>query len=206
MIKAARGFLGAGLLALSFSASAVPVTFDLSGSSSASVVDFDGGLLCGIFGCGVEATINPELDTLSATLNPGDSWVFDFFDLTFWGLGGGTGTIAASLGFDAPAGAPNAPGTGSGGFGTFLGAISGGELTWVTQPGSFSLSDGTIYSVMFENLHGLTVGSATVSGTITLIQGPGGSVSVPEPGTMGLLGLALLGMDFGARRKSAKSA
>jgi len=203
-----RALLAAGTLAcLSLSAQATPVTFDLAGAptSSVDIVDFDGGWLCGLSNCGVNPTLNPLLDSLNQTLDVGDSWSFDFFTLGFNGLGGGTGTISATLGFDLPTGAPVAEGTSEGGFGTFFGLISAGNLTWVTQPGVFSLGDGSQYSVTFANLSGVTVGSAVVGATITLLQG-GSAVSVPEPGTLSLFGLGLLGVGFLARRRQRRMA
>jgi hypothetical protein len=203
-----RALLAAGTLAcFSLSAQATPVTFDLAGAptSSVDVVDFDGGFLCGLTHCGVTTTLNPLLDSLNQTLDVGESWSFDFFTLGFNGVGGGEGTISATLGFDLPTGAPVAVGTGEGGFGTFLGFISGGTLNWVTQPGVFSLGDGSQYSVTFANLSGLTVGSAVVGATITLLQG-GAAVSVPEPGTLTLFGLGLLGVGFLARRRQRQMA
>ena len=175
MNRLLKTLFATALLVGAVSAHAVPVTFGLTGApgSSVDIVDFNGGLLCGLTGCGVEASLNPLLGSLSQELSAGDSWTFEFFDLNFHGLGGGTGTIQASLGLSSPSGAPLAGGSGSGGFGTFFGLISGGHLTWDTQPGSFTLLDGTSYSVAFENLDSLTVGSATVHATITLLQEAG---------------------------------
>jgi hypothetical protein len=200
MRSISRITIATALFAWSLSANAIPVTFDLAGAPASSVqlTDFDPGAIC--LGCGVSATLNPVLGSLHRTLDVGQSWEFDFFTLSFYGLGGGSGSIYATLAFDSPTGAPSASGSGAGGFATLFGVFSGGGLTWLTQPGSFSLADGTSYSVTFENLSGLTVGSTNVSGTIRMLGGAT-SVAVPEPGALGLLGLGLLGLGLSVRRK-----
>ena len=207
MPKILKTVLATAALGWALSANATPVTFDLAGgtgpgATSSVNVDFDGGgLLCALTNCGISAILNPYLDDVSATLEVGQSLTFDFFDLKFYGLGGGSGTITASLGFDSPTGAPNANGTGSGGFLTVLGVLTGGNLTWNQAVQLFDLGDGTRYSVEFENLWGVTLGSATVNGRITLLES---SHSVPEPATLGLMGLGLLGAGLARRRKAAK--
>ena len=186
------------MLALGAGAQAAPVHFDLSGAgSSVAITDFDPGKLC--LGCGISADLNSNLGALNADLNVGDSWTFNFFTLNFYGLGGGSGTIEATLAFDAPSGAPDAEGSGEGGFFTLFGVLSGGHLNWdAIDP--FTLGDGTSYRVNFEDLEGLDVLSTTVHGTITLLAA-GGSVNVPEPATLSLFGLGLLGLGFAARRR-----
>jgi hypothetical protein len=186
------------MLALSVGAQATPVYFNLSGSeSSVAVTDFDPGFIC--LGCGISANLNSNLGSQDAWLDVGDSFTFNFFSLNFYGIGGGSGTIEATLAFDAPSTAPDAEGNGEGGFFTFFGALTGGHLTWdALDP--FTLADGTSYSVSFEDLEGIDLFSTTVHGTITLLAS-GGSVNVPEPATLSLFGLGLLALGFAARRR-----
>ena len=194
-----RKLAAAGLmLALSLGAQATPVYFNLSGSdSSVAVTDFDPGFIC--LGCGISANLNSNLGSQDAWLDVGDSFTFNFFNLNFYGIGGGSGTIEATLGFDAPSSAPDAEGSGEGGFFTLFGALTGGHLTWDSLD-PFTLADGTSYSVSFEDLEGIDLFSTTVHGTITLLAS-GGSVNVPEPATLSLFGLGLLALGFAARRR-----
>jgi hypothetical protein len=201
MLNLARALLGTLAIALSATAVATPVTFAIGPSSSASVV-YDGGALCDLTGCGVNASLNSALAGSSRTLSAGQSWTFDFFSLNFYGLGGGTGTISALLDLAAPIGVFDAPGSGWGNFATaFL--FTGGNLYWTHQPGDFLLPDGTSYSVFFENLSGITLGHrVNVTARLTLNSEPDG---VPEPSTLGLFGLGLLGLGQAVRRRAKRA-
>ena len=181
-------------------ASAIPVTFDL-GASHVSVTNFEGGWLCDLTGCGATVSLNPNLGSLSRTLSAGESWTFDFFSIAFHGLGGGAGSLSATLGFDAPTDAV-AAGSGVGSFFTaFL--LSGGSLQWTAQPGTFVLDDGSSYSVAFENLSGIVLGTqANVRARLTLNNES--TISVSEPRVLTLLGLALLALGLVGRRSRRK--
>jgi hypothetical protein len=190
MKKLLSSFAGVVALALSFQASAVPVTFDIASDSTAHLSSFSG------LGAPT-VTVNSGLGAQSATLSAGQTAEFDFFSIAFPTIGFGTGTIAASLGFDEPLGASAANGSASGSFASFF--VTAGELTWTKQPGLFSLANGTVYSVLFENLSGVTWGrSVDVRAYLTLNTEP-----VPEPGTLVLLGLGMLAVMYVSRRQLA---
>lgn len=200
--KSIQAFVGVAALGLAGIATAEPVYFDLAGDDKSSVAVELTGKSCLLSSCGVEATLNQGLDGLKNSLSAGQSWSFNFFSLDFYGIGAGSGTIQASLGFDAPSDAPTA--TGSGG-GSFLSAFffSAGNLTWTKQPGVFTLANGSSYSVKFQDLYGVSLGdNVNVRALLTLNSEP---TSVPEPGTLALLGLGLLGTGL-ARRKMARKA
>src|SRR4026207_2107539 len=91
----ARAIVATVALAAPFYANAVPVEFDLAGGpkSYVKVTDFDPGFIC-LF-CGIDVDLNSGLGNLHSSLDVGQSWTFDFFEISFFGIGGGTGTISA---------------------------------------------------------------------------------------------------------------
>lgn len=199
-----KSIVATAALAAPLYANAIPVTFDLAGApkSSVAVTEFTPGSLCVL--CGVSVSLNSGLGSVVRTIDVGQSFNFDFFNIDFYGLlGGGSGKIAATLAFDLPTGAPAAGGNGAGWFFTFLGAVTDGALVWEGGGiSSYTLADGTKYSVDFNDLQGISVGSATVTGTIKLLSGPG-TVKVAEPTTLLLFGLGLLAIGLMRRRTRA---
>ena len=93
------------------------------------------------FGSGtLTATLAPTLATTDFTLNDGQTQSFDFFefDVDAWGFAGGDFTVEATLAFEEPEDGA-VTGTGSGAWGTAFGVVSGGFLTWVDMPSTFTL-------------------------------------------------------------------
>ncbi|SLN45311.1 PEP-CTERM sorting domain-containing protein [Oceanibacterium hippocampi] len=195
------GLAAAGLVAgLAFAGTAsATVSFDLAGAPASSVTISNHS--CIGLGCTTPtASILGSLDSQVFDLEVGESKSVNFFDISVGGfLSAGSFDVAATLAFDAPSVAGGA-GSGSGGYATFLGVVSGGVLTWDTQPGTLTDADGNMFSVVFSNiLEGGLGNTATVKATIKLLQ----EAEVPEPAALGLLGLGLLGLGIARRRKAA---
>lgn len=132
-------------------------------------------------GCPLTASLATPFQTFS--LNVGESRTFDFANLNVGsGFGGGSATIDASLGFILPTASP-AGNEGNASYFRIGGSILGGSLTWDTPSQQLLAADGSLFTVSFGNVSGLTFGSsATAPVTITLNRG-----AVPEPATWGMM-------------------
>ncbi|MGH8186227.1 MAG: hypothetical protein ACREUC_06665, partial [Steroidobacteraceae bacterium] len=74
MLKALQAFTAVAALGLGAQASAVPVTFDLADGPQSSVAITSLSTSCLFGSCGASVSLNPLLDSLATTLNPGQSW------------------------------------------------------------------------------------------------------------------------------------
>ncbi len=175
-------------------AEATPIDIIVEPTSEGSSVEANITDAACLVPCYIDTTLSEDLDEVWASLGVGESWTFDFFEITVGGLGVANATIEATLAFLQPD--LFAASSGDASFFTFLGWFSAGTLIW-DQPGSFELADGTFLGISFENLIEAGFGNTTtVSATAVRYQ------AIPEPGTLALFGLGLLMLGaFHRRRK-----
>ena len=178
------------------SASAIPIDFDIASDSSVTLSN-----VSTLGWTSISADIVADLDDVSFFLGDGASYTFDFFTIEVEGFGLGEADVEATLAFDEPLGF-EVTGSGSGGWFTIFGIISGGYLTWADMPQTFTLTNGDYFDVDFEDVLIAGLGNTTtVSAAVTAHAAP-----VPEPSTVMLVGTGLLGIiAFGRKRFDKKA-
>lgn len=187
----------AALSAGTAAADPIGVSPDPSGSSvSASL----GNQFC--LGCSINVGLVSNLGSQVLNLDVGDSATFNFFWVQVGAfLGGAQVTVQATLALTSAYGSGSAGTTGHGGFASAFGVLSAGYLHWNNPAGGYTLSDGSYLGVIFHDVLTGGLGNSTkVKATVYRKAGET-SVSVPEPGTMTLLGFGLLGLWFASRRR-----
>lgn len=196
-----KKFLGALSVILLFNgvagfAVATPVYFDLGGSDDGSSVT----VLESAEWSNLTASLDSDLDAQTFWLQNGETKEVNFFSLTTDGIGGGQYTINATLAFEAPFN--HSAGSGNGYFFTLWGVLSGGTLIWdpLTIPDYFAVNGNTI-SVDFEDGCVVGLGNTVMIHAYVTNEGDGSVSPIPEPATMLLFGVGLIGVAALGRNK-----
>ena len=178
----------------------------IAGTASATPFTIDGGSAT-VSGVTTGSTVDVQVsDGLahSFDLDVGETTArFDFLDVSVSGYGLTTGLINAEMYFSQPTTA-----TAEGilaGFSWILGWTSFGELRVLYEDGPIAFGDGGLFDVDFfgfssECNYECTELSGTVQAAVSLLRAPG-TVSVPEPATLSLLGAGLFALGLTRRRR-----
>jgi hypothetical protein len=197
----------AAAAALFAASAASAATLDFQFDNANSSVNVTNNPTACIFGsCPLNAQILTPFSNLS--LNAGQSATFDFAQFTIGnGFGSGSADLDATLAFTLPTAGP-ASTTGSGSyFHTnavwIFPSTTTGSLSWADPVQQFTATDGSVFTVQFNDLKGFKVGDS-VTDTVT-ITADSIAAGVPEPGVWAMLiiGLGMIGTAL--RRKPSKA-
>ena len=183
------------------SANATPITF---------TVDSGSGTPIGV-SPGTTVTVSPATGLAGTSFNLDadggpTSKTFDFLDVTIGGNGLAVGVIDAVLNFSSPTPIFGTADGILGGFAVVLGVGSAGVLTVLDDPGPIAFGQGGLFDVDFIGFANACLDCSSISGTVqakvTLLK----PTSVPEPGTISLLGVGLAAIALSRRRRNLGSA
>jgi hypothetical protein len=137
----------------------------------------------------------------SVSIDEGDTYQFNFGQLFVGrGIGGDTNTqVAATLAFLSPDAGPVSSG-GNVAYLTFLGAVSGGFLTWYNPVQQVTATDGSKFTVEFVNLAGVAFGGSTYAPVKITVDSV--AAAAPEPAAWALMigGFGMAGATLRRRR------
>ena len=180
---------GALLAVATHAANAAPINFVISSATATP------------YGVSVGSTVsvtslvpNNMSFTLDNVAGP-SSTTFDFLHVDVTGIGAVAGYIDAALNFSSPV--TNTAGGVLGGFAVILGIGSTGMLTVLNDPGPIAF-DGGWFDVDFIGFSTSCVLCNHIAGNV---QAKVTLTSVPEPGTVSLLGAGLLALALAGRRR-----
>jgi hypothetical protein len=179
--------IAAAALFAASTASAATMMFQFDSANSSINITHDSTFCFG--SCQLSANLMTPFSDI--TLSQGQSQTFDFAQFHIApGFGGGKADVTANLAFIVPDAGP-ASTDGKAIYGTLGGVLSAGGLVWDDPVQHFTTSDGSQFTVTFNNISAAGFGNSAID-TITITAD---SIAVPEPASWALLivGVGMIG-------------